>query len=133
MSTYRVLMDEASRLGVRVQIAHLDEATLGLYDHEARLITIDISLTLPQKKEALAHELGHCFYGDPCSTPQAERRADRYAARLLIDPLEYRAAELIDPDPAAIAAELGQTKRMVRVFQREWLPALSLTRRLRAV
>lgn len=127
-------MDESQRLGARVQMGHLDDPTLfGLYHDGQKVITIDLSLPLPQKKEAWAHENGHCLYGDDCSSPERERRADRYAANFLISPTAYRAAELIDPDPAAIAAELGQTRRMVRVFQREWLPALSLTRRLRAV
>lgn len=133
MSSMARLVEEAARLDARIQLSHLEGDLWGLYDSETRTITVDLGLSLPQKKEALAHELGHCFYGDPCSKPFYERRADRYAARLLILPEAYRAAEQMDPDPAAIAAELGQTRRMVRVFQREWLPSLSLSRRLRAV
>lgn len=130
----KVLMAEAARLGARVQLGHLDGRTLcGIYNEAERLITVEIGLAMPQLKETLAHELGHCFHADVESSPLHERRADRYAARLLIDPMAYKAAELIDPDPAAIAAELGQTRRMVRLFQKEWLPTLSLSRRLRAV
>ena len=133
MTDMRRLMGEATRLGVRVQLAHIDDETLfGFYDHHNRLITVDVGLTLPQKKETIAHELGHCYYGDDCSTPRLERRADRYASLLLIDLRAYITAEAYDPSPAAIAAELGQTKRMVRVFQREHLPTLSLSRSLRA-
>jgi hypothetical protein len=132
MSTIRSLMAEAQRLGVTVQLAFLDGDLWGLYDHDAGMITVDLTLTLPQLKETLGHELGHCFHSDICSSGPNERRADRYAARLLIDPFAYRNAELRDPRPASIAIELGQTCRMVRVFQREWLPALALSRRLRA-
>jgi hypothetical protein len=133
MRTIRDLMAEARRLGVTVQLAHLDEEGLfGLYDNRERMITIDLGITMPEKLETFAHELSHCYYGDACSTRSNERRADRRAAHILIDPLEYRAAELIDPDPAAIAAELGQTRYMVRIFQKEFLPTLSLSRRLRA-
>jgi Zn-dependent peptidase ImmA (M78 family) len=133
MSDMRRLMGEAARLGVRVQLAHIEDETLfGFYDHQLRLITVDIGLSLPQKMEAIAHELGHCFYGDPCSTPAYERRADRYASMFLIDLAGYISAEMIDPDPASIAAELGQTRRMVRVFQKEHLPTLSLSRHLRS-
>lgn len=132
MSTIRDLLEEAHRLGVSVQLAHLPDDLLGLYDHEERMITVDLGLTLPQKKDTLAHELGHCFYSDECSSGLNERRADRYAAKLLIDPFEYRRAELLNPDLAAIAAELGQTQRIVRIFQNEWLPSLSLSRVLQA-
>jgi len=133
MSNMRRLLGEAERLGVRVELAHIDDETLmGFYDHRKRLITVDVSLDMPQKKETIAHELGHCYYGDLRSTPRFERRADRYAALLLIDLSAYIIAELLDPSPSAIAAELEQTRRMVRVFQKEHLPTLSLSRSLRA-
>lgn len=68
---------------------------------------------------ALAHELGHAFYNDPPGhTGKCERRADRFAARLLISPVEYRAAEeTYGPHPARLAAELGVTTHLIHVFQ----------------
>lgn len=68
---------------------------------------------------ALAHELGHAFYNDPPGhTGKCERRADRFAARLLISPVEYRATEEIyGPYPTRLAAELGVTTRIIKTFQ----------------
>lgn len=68
---------------------------------------------------ALAHELGHAFYNDPPGhTGKCERRADRFAARLLISPVEYRAAELVyGSHPARLAAELGVTTYLIQTFQ----------------
>lgn len=43
---------------------------------------------------ALAQELGHAHYGAPAShRPRYELRANRFAARLLISPVEYAMAE----------------------------------------
>ena len=68
---------------------------------------------------ALAHELGHAQAGDPPGHLGAnELRADRFAARLLISPVEYRAAEeTYGPHPARLAAELGVTTPLIHVFQ----------------
>lgn len=68
---------------------------------------------------SLAHELGHAEAGDPPGhTGTAEIRADRFAARLLIDPAEYRAAELIyGHHPARLAHELGVTTHLITTWQ----------------
>ncbi|MCU1412129.1 MAG: ImmA/IrrE family metallo-endopeptidase [Rhodoglobus sp.] len=130
MTTMRDLMDEAKRLGVSVQLAHVESDTIQAhYDEDARLITLDLELTMCEVKDALAHELGHALYGHRCSTDPNERRADRRAASLLIDPISYRTAELIDADPQFIADELGVTRRIVRVWQKEWMPSVSLMKR----
>lgn len=67
---------------------------------------------------SLAHELGHAEAGDPPGhTGVAELRADRFAARLLIDPTEYRAAELVyGSHPARLAAELGVTTHILTTW-----------------
>ena len=68
---------------------------------------------------SLAHELGHAHYGDPpgCD-PRLEARADRFAARLLISPVEYAMAErAYGPHPAHIAHELGVTIHLVDVWR----------------
>ncbi|WP_311342556.1 ImmA/IrrE family metallo-endopeptidase [Corynebacterium riegelii] len=68
---------------------------------------------------ALAHELGHAHYGDPAGHhPRYEARADRFAARLLISPVDYALAEQsYGPYPARIAHELGVTKHLVDVWR----------------
>lgn len=68
---------------------------------------------------ALAHELGHAHYGDPPGHHGThEYRADRFAARLLISPVEYAAAESIyGPHPATLANELGVTVKVLKTWQ----------------
>lgn len=68
---------------------------------------------------SLAHELGHAHYGDPPGHHGAhEIRADRFAARLLVSPTEYAAAETIfGPQPSLIAHELGVTVKVLKTWQ----------------
>lgn len=68
---------------------------------------------------ALAHELGHAHYGDPPGHHGAhEQRADRFAARLLISPTEYAAAEaLYGHHPTRLAVELGVTTHILATWQ----------------
>lgn len=68
---------------------------------------------------ALAHELGHAHYNDPPGHHGAhEQRADRFAARLLISPVEYAMAEhAYGTHPAHIAHELGVTTHLIRVWR----------------
>ena len=68
---------------------------------------------------ALAHELGHAHYNDPPGHHGAhEQRADRFAARLLISPVEYAMAEhAYGPHPAHIAHELGVTTHLINVWR----------------
>lgn len=68
---------------------------------------------------ALAHELGHAHYLDPpgCD-PACEQRADRFAARLLISPVEYAAAErAYGPHPTRLAHELGVTTHLIHMWR----------------
>lgn len=83
------------------------------------VISLRLGMSDEQTLCALAHELGHAFYGDPPGhTGMAERRADRFAARLLINPGDYRQVEaMYGPYPARIAAELGVTTHLIKVFQ----------------
>lgn len=127
-TTMRALLAEARRCEVTVALSYLEPPLRGHYDHRTGEIIIDIRLTEEERKEALAHELGHALYRDDCSTPATEKRAWRRAAELLIDVDEYRAAERLDPHPVAIAAELGVTRRIVRIFQKEHLAAIVLRR-----
>lgn len=131
MTTMRDLAREAQQLGARVAFAYLEPPMLGHCDVERGEILVHLPLTEAQRKEVLAHELGHYREGHTCSTPENERRADRHAARLLVNLADYRAAAALHPaDPGAIADELGVTRRIVRIYEKELLPTLSL--RLRA-
>lgn len=68
---------------------------------------------------SLAHELAHAHYGDPAGhDPRYEARADRFAAKLLVSPVEYALAEqTYGPHPARIAHELGVTTHIVKVWR----------------
>lgn len=68
---------------------------------------------------SLAHELGHAHYDDPPGHYGAhELRADRFAAKLLINPDDYRIIECTyGPHPARLAHELGVTVRVLKTWQ----------------
>lgn len=120
------LMQLAAQLGVRVHVAHFDgrPELLGFYSHDRKVIMLRMDLTPFEMRSVLAHELAHAYYGDACSTGKLERRAERYAAQLLIEPAGYAAAEAIDPHPAAIADELGVTEDIVIAYQEQCLQRL---------
>jgi Zn-dependent peptidase ImmA (M78 family) len=122
----RELMREAGRLGVRVFLAHIDDRPdlLGYYSHSRRVIVVRLGLTPSERDSVLAHELGHAFYGDECSNGPHERRAERYAAELLITPEAYAAAEAEDANPGAIADSLGVTVDIVTAYQEQCLMRL---------
>lgn len=129
MATMLELVREAANAGAAVHLAYLAPPLRAHYDVTRGEIIIDIRLTMAEKKEALAHEIGHAIEGDDCTTDATERRAWRHASRILVDLTDYVIAEGIDSDPQLIADELGVTRRVVRTYQREWLPSLSLRRR----
>ncbi|EPD70823.1 hypothetical protein HMPREF1219_00118 [Corynebacterium pyruviciproducens ATCC BAA-1742] len=82
-------------------------------------ISLRLGMSDTQTLCALAHELGHAVHGDPPGhTGACERRADLFAARLLIDPDEYRRAEAIyGTAPARLAEELGVTQHLLCVWK----------------
>jgi Zn-dependent peptidase ImmA (M78 family) len=72
----------------------------------------------------VAHELAHAILGhlpssDATTRARQERRADEWAARLLITPAAYAEAERArGPYPTSIAFELGVTVELVIAYQR---------------
>lgn len=95
----------------------------GWYDHQRRVISTRRGQSIGQYKSVLAHELGHAHYGD---TPtgnghfdqRQERRADEFAARLLISPVEFEAAATWHHGHLpAIADELEVTKHLLKTWQ----------------
>ena len=91
----------------------------GAWLPEANAVTIRHGMDDAETISTIAHELGHAHHGDPAGhLPAFERRADEFAARLIISPVEYAAAEIqYGPHPAGIARELGVTKHLVEIFQ----------------
>ncbi|MEW4620732.1 ImmA/IrrE family metallo-endopeptidase [Corynebacterium amycolatum] len=67
----------------------------------------------------MAHELAHMWLGHPApASNKQERQADRFAAQLLVSPVEYALAEQIyEARPQLIAAELGVTNEVLAVWR----------------
>lgn len=117
------LEDMAASLGVTIEYADLT-ARDGEYRHDLKRIRLRNGMTLRKDICALAHELCHAVFGDvpskfgPVNAKQ-ERRADEWAAMVLITPERYRAAEeRWDAHVGAMAYDLGVTTKIVRAFQR---------------
>ncbi|HCD1919249.1 TPA: ImmA/IrrE family metallo-endopeptidase [Corynebacterium striatum] len=94
----------------------------GWYDHQQRIISTRRGQSISQYKSVLAHELGHAHYGD---TPtgnghfdqRQERRADEYAAQLLINPGDFEGAAIWHHGHLpAIADELEVTQHLLRTW-----------------
>ena len=80
-------------------------------------------MSIQQYRSVLAHELGHAAHGD---TPtgnghydqRQERRADEYAAQLLINPTDFESAAIWHHGHLpAIADELEVTKHLLKTWQ----------------
>ena len=83
---------------------------------------IDSRQTRAGQLAALAHETIHARRGDSGPQPShVEDLVDELAAKLLISPIEYALAERVyGSRPAALAAELGVTQRMVEAWRSGW-------------
>lgn len=118
------LADRALHQGVRVRSADIGHLH-GLYDDDARCITLHVCLTDYQKRSTLAHEISHATWRDRPTRDRyeherRERRADADAARTLIHPVDYARAEaLVGSDPGALAVELDVSKWVILAWQRE--------------
>lgn len=114
-----LLFQHAADLGLDVEWEDLGDVRRGEYHDDRRLIVLNRRLTRAQATDALAHELGHALWGDRCSTPAGERRADEVGAALVIDPSDYAAAEaLVGEHAGALAAALEVTPRLIVAWRR---------------
>lgn len=119
-------MDDLLRLveehGLHVVERH--GPTLGGYDHSARCIRLDPGMSERTRRSVLAHELGHAALGHTVTTHaptrlRQERHADEWAARLMITPAAYAAAEAArGTHGASLAFDLGVTMELVIAYQR---------------
>lgn len=133
MTTMRDLMAHAAHLGVEVHVAHLPRPYLGYYDADTRRVILGFNLPPARLRAVFAHELGHAFYDHHAHGDHtAERRADEYAAGLLIDPATYAAAEQISADPEYIADELDVPTKIVRAYQSHHLERIGTVTYTRA-
>lgn len=111
------LIDVAQARGYRIRW-HRGGPKAAWLPHK-RTITLRVGMDDVTTLCSLAHELGHAHYGDPPGHHGAhELRADRFAARMLVSPTEYAAAETIfGPQPSLIAHELGVTVKVLKTWQ----------------
>ncbi len=110
----------AEQLGV--QLVRHSGGQKGWYNPTTRTISTRRGMSITQYKSTLAHELGHAYYGD---TPtgngwydtRTERRADQYAARLLITPDDFHDAYIWhDGHLPAIADDLEVTHHLLATW-----------------
>lgn len=126
----RDLIDHAGQLGAGVHFAPIDDdpELLGYYLPARRVIVVRLGLTLAQSRWVLAHECGHAYYQHRCGGPHArdaaERQADAYAARLLIDPYEYARLEEINDDQHWLAEEFSVSVEGIRAYEDHCLTRL---------
>ncbi|WP_415395154.1 ImmA/IrrE family metallo-endopeptidase [Rhodococcus globerulus] len=126
------LMERSDQLGLTVIRRALPPGIRGEYWHEKKLIVLSVSLTGRQEKSTFAHELGHAHYGHcvpgACrgDRNRQELQANDYAAKLLIAPGDYAAAEKIyGTHTESIAYHLGVTPAIVRAWRSLWKRRLS--------
>lgn len=121
----KALLAHAAKLGVSAHVAYLPRDRRGVYDDINARVIYAIDLTPIEQVSVFAHELGHAYYRHTCTAdPDAERQADIYAARLLIDPEIYADLERLSSDVEWIAEELGVIPELVDVWQRHCLTRL---------
>ena len=113
----------AAIMGVRIiETDRLDPRWNGQFSARHRAIVVRRSLDPWTKRSCIAHELGHAHYGDEQhGDPRAERRADRFAAQLLISEKAMRDAENITgPETGALAHHLGVTPNLIEVWKENY-------------
>lgn len=113
----------AESLGLRIAYRNLGRTTGYLFG--GGLVILNHRHHLDAQRETLAHECGHAFHGHNWNREHDqehdERQADQYAARILIPPSIYAAAErLCGADVRAIAQELHVTRRLVELRREDF-------------
>ncbi|QXB17865.1 protein of unknown function [Corynebacterium coyleae] len=125
--SYVDLLDMASRLGVWVDVddvGWLEGGETGGWFPEHDLILLAPGLHPIEQRCTLAHELGHVTHEHRAGITgwlkaRQEQQADRFAATLLISPIEYELAErLYGHSPNLLAQELDVTTNIVTTWQR---------------
>lgn len=125
------LIEHAADLGLRVTFRDLGRRAAEL--HSSGLIFVNQHRPLIQQRVAVAHECGHWAHGHDWTRDhdraRDERQADTYAARLLITPGAYAAAERVTGHHlGALARELGVTARIVELWRADYLRHVGVIR-----
>lgn len=115
--TLSELLLRCSAVGLDVRAAALPEGWLGAYDHRHRRVLLAHGLTPVEQRCVLAHELGHAVLAHDGPCPVQERAAERFAARLLIDPLVLREACRWARNDVELAEELDVTVDVIESYR----------------
>lgn len=115
--TLTELLRLCRQLQVDVTCAPLPADWLGAYDHPRRRILLARGLTPIEQRSVLAHELGHAVFMHAGTSAAGERAAERFAARVLIDPQQLAAACTWAHDDQELAEELGVTVDVLRAYR----------------
>lgn len=108
--------------GLDVTLTHHDHGPLGWYSPKQRRISTRRGLAVWDYKTILAHELGHAVNDDHFINhlrfnDRQERRADEYAAELLIKPQQLHDLALWHRnDMNSLAADLEVTPHLLTVY-----------------
>lgn len=113
----------ANHMGVRL-VRHAS-GPKAFYIHRRRVISTRRGMSITQYRSSLAHELGHAHYGDEPTLgvfdTKQEKRADLWAANLLIDSDEFRQAYIWHRGRlGGIADELEVSHHLLRVWAGQW-------------
>lgn len=107
---------------IGVTTTHHRTGPKGWYSPSLRRISTRRGLSIADYRATLAHELGHAVYGDQHTghghfDQKQERRADRFAAGLLVEPDALEAAcAFYGQDIAAVANDLDVTPHLINVY-----------------
>lgn len=115
--TLNDLLGLCVQAGVEVRTSALPQGWLGAYDDPRRRILLARGLTPVEQRCVLAHELGHALRMHVGTSAAAERAAERFAARVLIDPAALRAACAWARDDVELAEELDVTVDVLRAYR----------------
>ena len=118
MDVEKRLIELIDASGVRlIETSELHRRFNACWHQPSQTVYVRWGLDPVTRRCAIAHELGHAHYGDECSSPGAERRADRWAASKLLDAdAVFRAARDCDGAASLVAAELGVTPRLLEAW-----------------
>ncbi|PCN46973.1 hypothetical protein Csp2054_14110 [Curtobacterium sp. 'Ferrero'] len=107
--------EHAAQLGINVVHRPIRTAN-GFWYPDHNLIVIRSGMRAVHDRSALAHEIGHAVLGHRDDRPKHETQADRYAALHLIDDDDVARVCAWTQDSAKIAAELGVSGKLWRVW-----------------
>ncbi|ACV09905.1 ImmA/IrrE family metallo-endopeptidase [Jonesia denitrificans] len=113
------LIEMAQAAGYKVEWVSMSRYTGLLLDDR---ILINQHRSIMTQRVALAHELGHIHHGhdwrvNPHSRERDERQANRFAAELLVDPVELMEAEMLYESPGAVAAALSLPESILDIWR----------------